>query len=422
MAGICQNCRGVFTCFLSAKRRHECRCGKLKLALHQLLREAAGTVGCAYSTEHWDHAKPLAIGAPQYFLEPFYRTRLDQIRGAATEASASYPRTEHSLDFERCIHQVVDFFATHLVIVLQAAMRFDEQSTHLLQITGAAGCDEIEHALVFAQHVPGAASGNRIVDQIKLLWRCLSQGCRSHFGGGVGALGHSLCVRGLSQFVLDHGVYRDNCNAIRQSNSFALQASAVDQERGPGLPENRGVLIHDSARHPDEFIFGAPRESGQFYARKIARPSQGQSRGNFERSRRAESGSEGYFAADQDIAATSERKLARDTDNVVAPIASRPKRGYLIDRPLAALIEIHRNDAQQVPAIRCGCHVAIEVDGDGQHEPEVVIGVLADKVDAPGSSRQVGRAVIARLKCVDYELRRASHNITSPKMSIDVPQ
>ena|SRR5436305_1588249 len=46
------------------------------------------------------------------------------------KAAAGHARTQDALHAERGIHQEIQFGAAHLVIALQAAMRFDHQAAH----------------------------------------------------------------------------------------------------------------------------------------------------------------------------------------------------------------------------------------------------------------------------------------------------
>ena len=50
---------------------------------------------------------------------------------AAAESSSSHARPIHAGNLDRLIHQKVDLFAADLVIVLHAAVRGDEQPSHL---------------------------------------------------------------------------------------------------------------------------------------------------------------------------------------------------------------------------------------------------------------------------------------------------
>ena len=125
---------------------------------------------------------------------------------------------------------------------------------------------------------------------------------------------------------------------------------------------------------------------------------------------------------DQYVAPPAERQLPRDADHVITPIAGGAELRDLLDRPLAALIQVLGMNSQHSQAIRRRGHVAIQIDGHRQHQAEIVIGMLTDEVHAPGSPRDIRRAVVARFKSLDYELRRASHSIRPPNARIETPQ
>ena len=59
----------------------------------------------------------------------------------------------------------------------------------------------------------------------------------------------------------------------------------------------------------------------------------------------------------------------------------------------------------------------------GHDEAEVVVGVLADEIDAPGARNKDGFPVAgcSRQKPVQLRERRASHSITPPNTSIETP-
>jgi hypothetical protein len=48
--------------------------------------------------------------------------------------------------------------------------------------------------------------------------------------------------------------------------------------------------------------------------------------------------------------------------------------------------------------------------------------MLADQIDAARGARDIRRALVSVLEGFDYELRLASHSITPPNTSIEMPQ
>ena len=63
-----------------------------------------------------------------------------------------------------------------------------------------------------------------------------------------------------------------------------------------------------------------------------------------------------------------------------------------VDRGTAALPLLRRGQHPHlVVAARARCHQGMETDGAGQHEAVVVVGVLADQVDAPGCTGHQAR-------------------------------
>ncbi len=126
----------------------------------------------------------------------------------------------------------------------------------------------------------------------------------------------------------------------------------------------------------------------------------------------------------QQIAPAAERKLLRHADHVVRPLAAGFQSGNVLHRPLARLLKIFRIHAQQSVAIGSAANVARQINRDRQHVAQIVIGMFADQIDAPGRAGNVRRAPVARLECLNQLLllRRASQSITPPNTSIVTPQ
>ena len=276
--------------------------------------------------------------------------------------------------------------------------------------------------MILTKHVPRAPQRHRIANQIELFRIGIAQAGGLDLHGRPRAFRDPWPISRLPQFVLDHRVHRHNRHTLRQRHRFALEAPAIDQQRRVALSEDRSVLVHDPGRHTDELVLRAARELRELDTWQATRPSQRQGRRDFQRRGRTQARSEWHVALDEQVPPASERKLPRHANHIVAPIAGGPESCNLLDRPLAALLEILRVDPQHSIAIRRDARVAIQIDGDGKHPPEVVVGVLADQVHAAGSAGEIRRAVVARLERLDYELRRASHNITPPNTSIENPQ
>ncbi len=108
------------------------------------------------------------IGGAQRLLEVLGRVGRKQVYCAASEAAAGHPCAERVFDPQRAIHEKIQLWASHFVILLQAAMRFYEQAAHLAQIAVAAGFHEIENALIFSEDVACAPPGYRVMNQRQL--------------------------------------------------------------------------------------------------------------------------------------------------------------------------------------------------------------------------------------------------------------
>ena len=146
-------------------------------------------------------------------------------------------------------------------------------------------------------------------------------------------------------------------------------------------------LVHDAALHADPAVLGALGQArgGDGLPRQAGGGGEGARGRDLERGRRGQAG------ADRDLA----RQHALPAAQAWARLLEGPGRAFhVFDPALAALeapqvelvlvAEIQR--AQHDPAVRARTQrdPGPEVQGHGQHEPFVVVGVLAEQVHPPG--------------------------------------
>ena len=76
-------------------------------------------------------------------------------------------------------------------------------------------------------------------------------------------LGTALRIAGVLQASRDARVDHEQLELSRERDLHVLQRAAVEQQRVLGAGEQRGRLVHDSARNADGPALGSPAELGQ---------------------------------------------------------------------------------------------------------------------------------------------------------------
>ena len=144
------------------------------------------------------------------------------------------------------------------------------------------------------------------------------------------------------------------------------------------LAEQGGVLVHYPARDAQEIVLGPLAEDGQAFAVD----SQPEERVEGERRSGLDGRRGGQPRAERHVAREGGLKRA----NLVVLLPHRPDHAARVIRPgvvfspqLARLVEIRGVEAPFSGAYR---HGDAAVDGAGEHEAAVVVGVLADQVYA----------------------------------------
>ena len=203
-------------------------------------------------------------------------------------------------------------------------------------------------------------------------------------------------VRTRGEIMLDHGVADHELNAGGDRNELEFQRSAIEKESMSRSSHAGHELVHDSNPRADESIFGALaelREVGQGHPNS-AEARQGQRRCNFQGRGGTQSRADWHFAVNEQIRSlkfvTTQLQQASDAKNVVAPCA-----GALLGKVGEIELEITGKffgvDEQFSVRPRCNRHVGGEPDGGGHDKAIIVVGVLADQIDAARGAEDLGR-------------------------------
>ena len=124
------------------------------LRIFQLTSRGAGARNAAEN--HGVDIKPVLISGFDGVLKLLYRSGLHQIHGTAAEAAAGHARAIAALPADGGVHQEIHFVAGDLVIVLHAAVRFDESLAHAVAVTARRLPDKDLDAQILRDDVPGA--------------------------------------------------------------------------------------------------------------------------------------------------------------------------------------------------------------------------------------------------------------------------
>ncbi len=129
----------------------------------------------------------------------------------------------------------------------------------------------------------------------------------------------------------------------------------------------------------------------------LREPQQRDRQGDRQRSRRRQPGAAWELAADHQAGGGNvvarRAQLGDDTVDEPLPTVGRRRVG---DREAVALAEVARLGVDRVPVGERGGHRDADADRKRQRQPAVVVGVLADQVDAPGGEGDDQLAAVAR--------------------------
>ena len=184
---------------------------------------------------------------------------------------------------------------------------------------------------------------------------------------------------------------------VGDGGRLGFQAAAVDEQRMPVLAQCRYELIHDAATAADELVLGLLAQQRDVAQAGIEPESglQCLAHGHFQGCRRTEACTLRHVATHHHVQPMGQRAETLDEDiddaaDVVGP-ALVTVLGTCISSELVALVVIvGSHDPDAIVGARRDGNFGGEVDGAGQHETVIVVGVLADQVDTTRCTDDVG--------------------------------
>ncbi len=201
----------------------------------------------------------------------------------------------------------------------------------------------------------------------------------------------AFVVGRVDQLVLDGRVDEHQTVAVRlgvEREVAELHRAAVETHQVSGLAEDRGELIHYAAVDAAVVVFGRLAYARQLEAVDAQREELVECIGErrFERCRRRHAGAQRHIARECRIetgdAAAAFLYLAAYAEYIACPALRG--RILLAESELGIVVEIDRHGPYAVGAVGAYLGHHALVYGAGEDEASVVVGVLADKVDAAG--------------------------------------
>ncbi len=217
--------------------------------------------------------------------------------------------------------------------------------------------------------------------------------------GGRFTLLATSVVFAVHQTAAHIGVDDQHCQIRRHGDEAGLQRAAVEQQGMIGFAAGGDHLIHDAAVAADELVLRLLTVEGDLGLAdvELQRLLEGLTDGHFQRGGGGEACPLRYVAGDHQIKAaqgiTALLQILHHAADVVAPALAGVVFNGLVEVELVALVVVVGGDHLYLPVIaQADGDAGLVVDGTGQHEAVVVVGMFTDEVDAAGGAhQQIGR-------------------------------
>ncbi len=319
---------------------------------------------------------------------------LDERHRASPEAQAGEAGAIDAFRLPGPLHQPIQLGAGNLVQVAEALVGAVHQLSEAGEVPAPKRFFRLDDPLVLLHDVETFLA-RRLRDQphavADIRRPVVSQrGTRllhgQHVHAGLAVLAAPR-VLGIGQAMGNLGVRDKELHAFqRQGHVVVGQEARVDEHGVAFLGQAGDELVHHpAAGNPHELILGFLRKLRELFPSDVdaVQVLDGQRRGRLQRRRRREAGSLRDIAVDGDVHAAQRvagcKELADDGFGIVRPAVflSEPERRQ--GGTLAVLV-VHRVEPQVgILAPRDG-HAHGEIDGHGEDEAVVVVGVLTHEI------------------------------------------
>ena len=283
-----------------------------------------------------------------------------------------------------------------VVEVAQARVRGVEQRAHRGQVAraqrGVRGVD----ARVLLDHVAHAPV-QRIGQPPGVVGARLAQRLDAEHLGGPRALGPARVVARLAVRVGLAGVDGDQPPVIQRERDVGdVDGAEVDAQRVALAGEQRRGLVEQAGLRAHPAVLDAradPRERQAVDVVGVRQRQQREAQRALQRGRRRQPGARGHVAGDLELDRGDGQARGGELGHRAAHEGTPAARGWRgVEREAVLLADVESARHDLLAVARLSPHRDPEADRERQAEPGVVVGVLADEVDAPGCEGDRDRA------------------------------
>lgn len=299
-------------------------------------------------------------------------------------------------------------------------MRLGHPGAEVLQGAGGERFCEPENTVVFRHHM--AASAEDGVGEVGAVALEVFQGDITEGAdmGQVGAkqadaflaLGAADIVFTTGESVFHAGVADHQAKSIGKGDVGGVEGSAVEEEGMTGSGMGGDELVHDAALGTGEMVLGPLTGQGETaeVGGMTGGGEEGEAEAHFQGGGGAESGAQGDFTGEAEVGALEAVAVGfqfhGDAAEVIAPMVLEGGAG-VIEVDGDGLLQVIGVGVEETVGAGGEGSEEGEMDGSGEDEAVVVIGVFADEVDPTGSAgEEGGGAMEDSLECVDGLGRR----------------
>lgn len=250
-----------------------------------------------------------------------------------------------------------------------------------------------QYAVFFLDDVFGAEivfGGDVTADSVKFI----------HIGVAEGLYAQRLCyaLAALTALVIggvDQGVFYFRVEKHQlvtvglEGEIFEFHGAAVETHQVVFLTEDGGELVHYAAVYAAVVMFGGLTDTGKLElvdGVAVEHIVHGEREAAFESGRGGKTGSEGHIACEDgvealDFTATLD-DFAADSEDIAGPLLG----GSILfaETEFGVFVDVDGEDADGIGAVGGDFGHDYFIDGAGEHEAAVIVGVFADKVDTSG--------------------------------------
>jgi hypothetical protein len=346
--------------------------------------------------------------------------QVDQCHDGSAEPATGQAGAEAAFLLDCKVNEEIEFRRAVFEVDYRAAVRGGHEGAEAFGVSRFEGLDGLEDAIVFADHMAGAAFDEiGKIRGFELRGGCVAESFEAHAAGGFETLLAAFVVFAADEGVFHSGVDDKEAEVRGKRDGFDRLGSAIEEYEMVLAAEDRGGLVEETAIHADEFVFREAAEFGDLEAREWKRVEfeQERRRGDLERggAREARAAWKSRGKVDRKSArhGTGTGEHFSDAERVVDPFSRASQAGATVDFFHSVETFAEQLDAAIGEAV-AGCGHA-KLERGGEDNTSVVIRVVPENLDAAGGKSggrhlrdmiQTGLRLAKRVLCVSIRTRR----------------